>query len=95
MILLPLLLAILQSTPLEASPGSTFNGREHQLAVKIPRFDASVVIDGLLNEPVWREAALLHGFSQYAPTDGVAAADSTQVLVWYSATTRLPATPAR
>ena len=86
MILLPLLLAVLHGTPTTLPSGTTFSGREHQLAVKIPRLDASVVIDGLLNEPVWREAALLHGFSQYAPTDGIAAADSTQVLVWYSAT---------
>src|SRR5712692_8637451 len=37
-----------------------------------------------LDEPVWRQAALLTGFSQYRPVDGRPAADSTQVLVWYS-----------
>jgi len=44
------------------------------------------VVDGRLDEPVWRQAALLTGFSQFFPDDQVAARDSTEVLVWYSAT---------
>ena len=63
-----------------------YSGRERQLDVRIPRFDAEVVIDGDLVDSVWSHAALLTGFSQYAPNDGVSAVDSTQVLVWYSAT---------
>jgi uncharacterized protein DUF5916 len=63
-----------------------YSGRERQLDVRIPRFDADVVIDGDLRDSVWAHAALLTGFSQYSPTDGVPAADSTQVLVWYSPT---------
>src|SRR5258706_3603808 len=47
--------------------------------------EAEVVIDGDLRDSVWAHAALLTGFSQYAPNDGVSAVDSTQVLVWYSA----------
>ena len=43
-------------------------------------------IDGKLDEQVWGDAALLTGFSQFSPTDGVPAADSTEVLVWYSPT---------
>src|SRR6267142_2604505 len=62
-----------------------YSGRERQLDVRIPRFDADVVIDGDLSDSVWARAALLTGFSQYAPNDGVSAVDSTQVLVWYSA----------
>src|SRR5205809_6793965 len=61
-----------------------YSGRERQLNVRIPRFDADVVIDGDLGDSAWAHAALLTGFSQYAPNDGVPAADSTQVLVWYS-----------
>ena len=63
-----------------------YSGRQRQLDVRIPRFDADVVIDGDLADSVWAHAALLTGFSQYAPNDGVPAADSTQVLVWYSGT---------
>src|SRR5436853_4394767 len=64
----------------------TYSGREHQLDVRIPRLEGDVVLDGDLADSVWAHAALLTGFSQYAPNDGIPAADSTQVLVWYSAT---------
>ena len=69
-----------------ADSAPTYSGREGQLDVRIPRFEADAVIDGSLTDSVWVHAALLTGFSQYAPNDGIPAADSTQVLVWYSAT---------
>jgi hypothetical protein len=59
------------------------NGRLHELAVTPPKSAAEIKVDGNLDEPVWREASLLTGFSQYAPVDGAAASDSTEVLVWY------------
>src|SRR2546426_1447773 len=59
--------------------------RSHQLDVPIPRLEAEVVIAGDRSDSVWARAARLTGFSQYSPNDGVPAADSTQVLVWYSA----------
>lgn len=63
------------------------NGRANQLEVAPPRLaGAGVEIDGRLDEPEWRQAAVLTGFSQYSPTDGIAAQDSTDVLVWYSPT---------
>src|SRR5436190_3153620 len=62
-----------------------YSGRGRQLDVRIPRIDADAVIDGDLSDSAWARAALLTGFSQYAPNDGVSAVDSTQVLVWYSA----------
>src|SRR5256714_12218149 len=64
----------------------TYSGRDRQLDVRIPRYEAEAVIDGDLADSVWPGAARLTGFSQYAPNDGVAATDSTQVLIWYSAT---------
>jgi hypothetical protein len=58
-----------------------------ETAVEVPRIEgADVVIDGILDEPVWAEAAVFTGFSQYLPVDGRPAIDSTHVLVWYSAT---------
>jgi hypothetical protein len=54
-----------------------------------PRLDgpaAATHVDGLLDEPAWERAARLTGFSQFAPADGIAAVDSTEVLVWYSPT---------
>ncbi|MEP6732176.1 MAG: DUF5916 domain-containing protein [bacterium] len=65
----------------------TYNGRSNQLHVRPPRLEeGSAVVDGKLDEPQWRQAALLTGFSQFSPNDGVPADDSTEVLVWYSAT---------
>ncbi len=54
--------------------------------VSPPRLDASVVIDGVLDEAVWSKAARLGGFTQYSPVDGRPALQATEVLVWYSPT---------
>jgi hypothetical protein len=67
-------------------PEGVYNGRQGRLDVQPPRVDVQVKVDGLLDEAVWGDAALLTGFSQFSPSDGVAAADSTEVLVWYSPT---------
>lgn len=61
-----------------------FSGRDNQVHVPIPRIETEAVIDGALTEPVWQQAAVLTGFSEFSPQDGIAAVDSTQVLVWYS-----------
>ena len=61
-----------------------YNGRAGQLAVKVPRMDADINVDGTLTAPAWQHAAVLTGFSEYLPVDGQAAPDSTNVLVWYS-----------
>src|ERR1041385_6327531 len=67
-------------------PAPTYSGRDRQLDVRIPRVEADALIDGDLSDSVWAHAARLTGFSQYAPNDGVPAADSTAVLVCYSPT---------
>src|SRR5216683_7859685 len=76
-----MLLALLLLLPADSI---IYSGRDRQLEVRIPRIEADVVIDGDLSDLAWAHAAVLTGFSQYAPNDGVPAADSTQVLVWYS-----------
>jgi hypothetical protein len=82
-----MLLALLLLIQAGASDSSrVYPGRDGRLDVRIPRIEADVTIDGQLDEPAWQNAALLTGFSQYAPNDGVPAADSTEVLVWYSPT---------
>ena len=78
--MLPLALLLIQST---VDPQPTYSGRLRRLDVPVPRREAAVAIDGVLDEPVWREAARLTGFSQYRPADGRPAEDSTEVLVWY------------
>ena len=75
------LLLLLQGA---ADGGPTYSGIAHQLDVRIPRIEAGGQVDGALDEPVWRQAARLRGFSQYRPVDGRPAEDSTEVLVWYA-----------
>ena len=79
--LFPLLLAFQMA---HSIPPGVYHGRLHQLAVQVPRIEAEVAIDGDLSEAAWQQAAILTGFSQYAPNDGVPAVDSTEVLVWYA-----------
>jgi hypothetical protein len=52
--------------------------------VTIPRLEATTVVDGLLDEPAWQQAARLSGFRQYRPVDSRPAEDSTVVLLWYA-----------
>ncbi|MEO5799329.1 MAG: DUF5916 domain-containing protein [Gemmatimonadales bacterium] len=68
------------------TPPLVFSGIDRRLTVTIPRLDRPATVDGQLDEPAWAHAALLTGFTQFSPTDGIPAADSTQILVWYSAT---------
>lgn len=62
-----------------------YRGRAHRLDVQVPRLEATVVVDGRLDEGVWEQAARLVDFSQYQPVDGMAAVDATDILVWYGA----------
>ncbi len=77
-----LLAAALASVP--ADTQLVYDGRAGQLDVTIPRIDTSIVIDGRLDEAVWKRASLLTGFSQYRPSDGRPAEEETRVLVWYA-----------
>ena len=62
-----------------------YSGRAGEIDIGIPRLSATAQIDGTLDEPAWRAAALLTGFSVYQPVDHQPSPDSTDVLVWYSA----------
>ena len=63
-----------------------YSGRMKQLQVATPRLDEPIDIDGVLTENAWSQAARLTEFSQYSPNDNQPADDSTEILVWYSAT---------
>ncbi|MEP6551235.1 MAG: hypothetical protein ABJB95_08625, partial [Gemmatimonadales bacterium] len=82
--MLPTLFLLIRLATL--ATGLVYIGRDNQLSVRIPRMTADVTIDGALTDSAWQHAALLTGFSEFSPQDGVPAADSTQVLVWYSPT---------
>lgn len=88
---LALLLASVAVLPASAprTDGPVYHGRRNETAVTPPRLEgaaAQVSVDGRLVETAWARAAVLTGFSQYAPVDGRPAADSTEVRVFYSPT---------
>jgi len=70
----------------DTDPDAVYSGRAGRLDVHVPRLEAEMKVDGVLDEPAWAQAVVLTGFSQFTPVDGVAAVDSTEVLVWYSPT---------
>jgi hypothetical protein len=70
--------------PVLIDPPIVYHGRSGNLEVRPPRLEAEIEVDGRLSEKAWANAAVLTGFSQFSPVDGVPAADSTEVLVWYS-----------
>src|SRR5216110_2848692 len=78
--MLSYLLLLIQSSGTQ----QVYDGHLRQLDVRVPRIEAAVHIDGVLDEDVWREAALLKGFTQYRPVDSRPAADSTDVFVFYA-----------
>ena len=61
-----------------------YSGVRGELDVPLPRINLDIEIDGVLDEAAWGDAAVLTGFSQYRPVDGLPAEDSTEVFVWYS-----------
>jgi hypothetical protein len=79
-----LLAATVARDSTKSPPRGVYNGRQGQATVRIPRFDDLPLVDGTLDDPVWQRAALLTGFSEYTPIDGLPAEDSTEVFVWYS-----------
>ena len=84
--MIPALALVVLIQAASADSGPVFDGRQRQLHVAIPRFDTTITVDGVLDEPVWQHAARLVGFSQYQPSDSRPAEEPTEVLAWYSPT---------
>jgi hypothetical protein len=51
--------------------------------VTIPRFDAPPVIDGKLDDAIWKKAAVFKDFYQFNPGDNIAPSEPTEVLIGY------------
>ncbi|MGH7503356.1 MAG: carbohydrate binding family 9 domain-containing protein [Longimicrobiales bacterium] len=67
----------------QAASGAVYEGRGAP-DVNIPRIEAAAIVDGVLDESMWTQAARLVGFHQYEPVDGRPADDGTEVRVWYA-----------
>ncbi len=87
-LLLGVALQMAATTPVSVQTDSLiFHARSGATRVSMSRpIEATITVDGLLDEPVWQRARHLTGFSLYQPVDQRPAPDSTDVLVWYSAT---------
>ncbi len=81
--LLPLVALLAVAPPDSLAP---FSGRSRDVNLAPPRLEGTALIDGVLDDSVWQQAAVLNGFSHFQPIDGVPAEDDTEVRVWYSAT---------
>ncbi len=53
--------------------------------VRIPKFDQVPVIDGRLDDEIWKQAAVLSNFYQTRPGDNIAPSKPTDVLIGYDA----------
>ncbi len=61
-----------------------YPGSQGSLQVRAPRMEAPAVrVDGRLDEASWSEAAVLTGFTQYQPVEGIPASQETVVRVMY------------
>jgi hypothetical protein len=68
-----------------ASKGIPALPPEKSQPVSIPRFDAAPVIDGKLDDAIWKKAIVLKDFYQTNPGDNIAPSAPTEVFVGYDA----------
>jgi hypothetical protein len=62
-----------------------FDGGAGQIDVRAPRLvDPEIRIDGRIDESAWAQAAVLIGFTQYEPNEGIPAVEPTEALVLYA-----------
>lgn len=83
---MPEMMSLLLLAAISLGPDTLhFSGQDRQLEVTPPRMEhPEIRIDGILQEPAWDSAAVLDGFSQYEPLEGIPATEDTQVRVLYS-----------
>src|SRR5882672_1393136 len=73
----------------------TPNGNKHSIAIPaekaksitIPRFDKPPVIDGKLDDEIWKQAIVLRDFLQTYPGDNIAPSKPTEMMIGYDAKT--------
>jgi hypothetical protein len=70
--------------PLLAAEGDNVNGVTGGKQMQLRRLDASVNIDGRLDEDVWRQAAVVDDFHQMTPVEYGEPSQRTEVRVFYT-----------
>ncbi len=82
-----LLFALVAVTASASAQQPVFNGRQPGgTKATIVRANDTIVVDGSLDEDIWKRATILTGFSSYLPIDHRPADDSTEIYLWYSST---------
>jgi hypothetical protein len=81
-----------KAAPAKASGAKAASGvpalpPEKAQAVSVARFDKPPVIDGKLDEEVWKKAAVLKDFYQINPGDNTAPSKPTEVMIGYDSKT--------
>src|SRR5437016_1320130 len=77
------------------SAAKTANGPKHSIVIppekakpiRVPRFDKAPVIDGKLDDEVWKQAAVLKDFYQTQPGDNIAPSKPTEAMIGYDSKT--------
>ena len=64
-------------------PASALQESRQLYQVPAVRVDEGPVLDGVLDDPVWRQAALIDQFIQQEPNEGAPATERTEVLILY------------
>ncbi len=65
------------------STGKNGVSSEALSALEISRFEQSPVIDGILDEEIWRKASKITDFSQFKPKEGVSMTEKTSAYIGY------------
>jgi hypothetical protein len=73
------------AVPVMVAKGSVALPPEKAAPVRIPRTDRAPVIDGKMDEDIWRRAAVLKDFYQTSPGDNIAPSQATEVYMTYDA----------
>ncbi|HLL77456.1 MAG TPA: DUF5916 domain-containing protein [Pyrinomonadaceae bacterium] len=68
-----------------AKAGAVALPAEKAAPVRIPKFDKAPVIDGKLDDEIWKSAAVLKDFYQTNPGDNIAPTAPTEVFIGYDA----------
>src|SRR3954468_2892992 len=84
--------ALAQTTPNVTGPKSV---AKHALVIppekakplSVPRFDKPPVIDGKLDDEVWKQAAVFRDFYQTSPGDNIAPSKPTEAMIGYDSRT--------
>jgi hypothetical protein len=79
------LAAVAAAPAAPADPSSGAPAPAATPTVVIPRVEGPLEVDGVLDEPVWGQAAVLDGFHQFQPVDGRKAEERTEVRLLYTA----------